>query len=170
MDDALRNMAGLDALYKFYRDRGEIGKAQAAVSSLLLAAQDTASRYGAAALRAPDAKSAGKLVAEGINKTVPGTKAELDENGNYTFTDPVTGEVKETGQLSPQKLLAAAMGLKDGTMYWKTLSDFANPQRAQSAAMQKMRASAEADKVLQGGLQRALDTEGTPGAPPGAPQ
>jgi muramidase (phage lysozyme) len=157
MDDALRNMAGLDALYKYYRDRGEIGKAQATVSSLLLAAQDTASRYGAAALRAPDAKSAGKLVAEGINKTIPGTKAELDENGNYTFTDPVTGEVKETGQLSPQKLLAAAMGLKDGTMYWKTLSNFADPQRAQSAAQQKLAADRAANERLQGVMTRALD-------------
>jgi muramidase (phage lysozyme) len=163
MDDSLRNMAGLDALYKYYRDRGEIGKAQAAVASLILAAKDTAARFGGAALRAPDAKSAGKLVAEGINKTIPGVKAELDENGNYTFTDPVTGEVKESGQLSPQKLLATALGLKDGTLYWKTLSNFADPQGAQSAALRKQQAHERAITTLQ--TPDEEDTPATSGAP-----
>jgi muramidase (phage lysozyme) len=159
MDDSLRNMAGLDALYRHYRDTGDLDKAKKAAGSLLLAGKSTFAEFGDAALQAPTAHDAAKKVAEGINKSIPGVKAEVDENGNYVFTDPVTGEVKEAGKWSPAKILAAATGMKDGSLYWKTLSEFAEPEKAQSAALQKMAADKAANETLQGAMTRALNPD-----------
>ncbi len=163
MTDAQRHIAGLNAVYNYYQNRGEYDRAARAAASMLQQARTAAEQYGDAALRAPDPNTAAKIVAKGYNATVPdGKEISVGDDGTFVQRDAVSGKVIATGKFSPADVLQAAVGLKNGTAYWRQLMEVAGGSRKASAADQKAAAEAQAVNAFESSLGRSAGTQATP--------
>ncbi len=125
MEPSVRRIAGMNGVYEYYLNRGEFDKADKMAAAMIQASKLEASKYGhmaISALKNGDPQGAAKAIQAGYDATPDGHKAEanVDPSGNGTFTqkNAVTGAVTQQGRVTPQALMAAAVGLADGQEFY----------------------------------------------------
>jgi len=126
----LAEIASYNALYKYYKSRGEDGKADRAASSMLMAAKQAATQYGAAALAQSDPRKRAEIIALGYNRLVPDGKSMKitgsDKSGGVKFevVDP-SGKLTEKGAMAVDDIMQLATGMVDGTQWLQSTLGFA---------------------------------------------
>lgn len=165
LNDQLKNVAGLNSLYEYYLQKGDIMGANKAAASMVQTLSMVSSRLGA---QAEDAIKSGKYpqAAEILQKAydyVPDgnsvdAQANPDGSGQITMKDS-KGKVTYQGNFTPQQLLDAATGMRNGTLFWKQLTTSAGKYLGNGAP-----AAQDGDDTL-GNAIAALDTEGNPSGP-----
>ena len=143
MDDALANIYALDALYQHYLKKGDPRKAQAAAASLMMYTMRHAAARGAQAQQEQDPNKRAQLIADGYNAIPNGKKVEPsvgpNGTGQFTVKDARTGQVVQQGQYSPEQLAAAALGLRDGSVYWQSIMQAAGVRGEKPPTAQQQR-------------------------------
>lgn len=172
LDQSMANIAGLEAVHKFYLANGQPEMADKAAASMLMYSREAAAQFGDEAItRFYKGDTAGGLAAlvKGYDQVPDGhtVKVEQGKDGNATVTQSnMQGKKIWQETVGPQQILGAAIGLKDGTMYWKLLSEAAgknDPDRPQGAQDPGMAAALE--------RMNGRAPQAAPGAPaPSAPQ
>ncbi len=125
----LRDIAGYNALQKFWTARGEPQKADAAAWNMLQAGKKAVSQYGAMALSVDDPVKRAQLIARAHNEFLPdgevmkitgksgnGAKFELFDN---------KGDLTEKGVLAMDDMVKMATGMHNGTAYLQSMVKFA---------------------------------------------
>lgn len=160
MNAGARRLAGMNAAYQYYLAHGEDTKAKAVAGSMLMYSKRIAAESADMALRAPNYIAGAKILAQGHNQMPGATQYQLDNNGNYIARDPKTGKPIDAGVMSPQQVLAAARGMKDGSVFWRELSTYTKPdddEKGETLPEKK-------DRLRREALGNALKTLGIPGA------
>lgn len=125
----LRDIAGYNALQKFWTARGEPQKADAAAWNMLQASKKAVSQYGALALSIDDPVKRAQVIAKAHNEYLPdgevmkitgksgnGAKFELFNN---------KGDLTEKGVLAMDDMVKMATGMHNGTAYLQSMVKFA---------------------------------------------
>lgn len=137
LDAGGRRLAGMNAVYQYYLAHGESKKAKEVAGSMLMYSKRIAAEAADMALQQPNPVAAAKVLAQGNNQ-IPGARQfQVDDNGNYIIREPKTGKPINAGVVSPQQLLAAARGLKDGSVFWREISTYAKPDEDEKTAAEK---------------------------------
>lgn len=140
----LRKLAGMNAVYQHYMDIGDRAKAASVAGAMLLRSQTIARSYGEAALRAPNEHVAAKIVAEGYNNTVPdGKEIQVGDDGTWVQRDAATGKPLAGGKYTPQQILQAATGMRNGTAFWQEVQGVAGMSRNGPSAAQQNAAAGQ---------------------------
>lgn len=140
MDHAMRTIAGLNAVWEYHLEQGDYEKAEAAAASLMIAAQKTAAQFASEAVsrfQANDFEGGVKLLQEAYDIVPDGKniEVELGPDGTGVFRQKdMDGNVIGEGTFTPDRMVAAALGLADGQLYWKAIQDTAAGQRSQYAS------------------------------------
>lgn len=121
-----KNIARLNAGYKFYRDRGEPLKARQYAASMLMAANDTVRNLGAlaeVAIRNGDYAGAAKAVAAGKSAVPDGENVRVtgkpSKDGVSFEVFDSEGKVTERGKASIDDLMQVATGMQNGTLFFE---------------------------------------------------
>lgn len=162
MNAGARRLAGMNAAYKYYLTHGEETKAKAVAGSMLMYSKQVAAESADMALRSPNYITAAKVLAQGHNQIPGAPQFQVDDNGNYIIKDPKTGKPMDAGVMSPQQVLAAARGMKDGSVFWRTLQTYTKPDEDEN----KETLPEKKDRLRREAIGGALKTLGLPGATP----
>ena len=127
LDDNIRNIAGIKAVYDYYLKRGDIDKANKAAASLVQYTRNVSAEYGGQAIEAykrGDFKSAADLVEKGYNQIPDGNKLDVTmtrNGGGFVRQMNEDGDVIQQGPFSPEMLMQAATGMKNGSAFWQNI-------------------------------------------------
>jgi hypothetical protein len=145
----LREIAGFNALQKFWTARGEPQKAERAAWQMLQAGKKAVSQYGALALSIDDPVARAQIIAKAHNQFLPdgevmkitgksgdGAKFELFDN---------TGKLTEKGVLAMDDMVKMATGMHNGTQYLQAMVQFATAAPGQKEKDLERRRGALAD-------------------------
>lgn len=163
MAEGLRTAAGLQALYDYHTQNGNYDAASKTAGSMLLHLRGMAARYGSQAvedIRKGDLNAAGQNMSKAYNMT-PNTNT-MSSSANRDGTVDLTehgpdGAVMNRARVTPQQLLAAATGMKDGTKYWEILSQAAgahDPEAVNWRQQLAERRQAETENLHQRNFER----------------
>jgi hypothetical protein len=127
LTEGLRTAAGMNAAYKYYVAHGDSEKAGEAAKSILQYSRGLAAQYGdqaAKLLQSGDVRAGADAAVKAYdaipNGRIASAKVNADNNIDVTETDS-KGKPTQQMTMTPQQLLASAIGLKDGSAYWKVL-------------------------------------------------
>ena len=127
MDEHVRSLAGLKGRYEYHMNRGEFTKAQQAAASMIQRSRDISAQFGAAAedaVKSGQYPQAVQLLKKAYANTPDGNSidAQVDKNGNGTM-DVIDKEGKVIARhgFTPQAMLAAATGMKNGTLFYDSI-------------------------------------------------
>lgn len=137
LNDGARNLAGMTAAYKYYMMHGQNDKAKEVAGSIILYSKQVTEEAGRMALQAPDIVTGAKILAKGHNQIPGAPQFEVDNNGNYIIKDAGSGKPINAGVVSPQQLIAAATGMKDGTVFWRTLQQYTHDDEPKLSAAER---------------------------------
>lgn len=180
LDDNIRNIAGIKSVYDYYLKRGDIDKANKAAASLVQYTRNVSAEYGGQAIEAynrGDFKNAAALIEKGYNQIPDGNKIDVTmtkNGGGYVTQLNEDGQVVQQGPFSPEMLMQAATGMKNGSLFWNQIVQSAQrqlgnePSKAYAAAMQRLYNMDESGPG--GGVPSGADGGGdaAPDAAPGA--
>lgn len=127
-DETVWGIRRLEALYRFYSNRGETDKANKAAFELIQYSAGEAAKYGNLALediKAGNTNGAINNVVQGHAYIPDGHKLEV-QGSKAVVKDARTGATVQEFQFTPQQLFTAAMGLKNRSLYWDVLMQRAN--------------------------------------------
>ena len=127
LNENLANCAALEATSNFWLERGEPEKAAKASGAMMLLLRNTSAKYGDLAtkeLAAGHTLAGLKLIEKSYDQVPDGHSVSAtpnpDGSAEVTHRGP-NGQVVWQGRATPAQLLSVAIGLKDGTEYWKQL-------------------------------------------------
>lgn len=182
LPESARRVAALNAVYRYYLDRGDVDKANKAAASLVQTARLEAAKYGTVALQAlksGDQQGAIKAIQAGYDATPDGKDLQVDAaTGTFKQVDSKSGQATGEGKITPEALIAAAEGLQNGSMYWEQVMAAAQ-QRDPAWQHRAERYSPQMGAAVQGiepWVPKRIDgtteepTGGTPAGSGGAPQ
>src|SRR5215207_1826565 len=126
----LREIAGYNAVYKYWNALGQPQKADRAAAQMLGAAKRAAALYGAAALAVDDPVKRAQVIAKGYNELIPdGDTVKITgkgEGGGAKFeVHDAQGRVSEKGVLAMDDMIKMATGMSNGTEYLRGMVNFA---------------------------------------------
>jgi len=131
MDESIRNISGMKAVYEHYLKQGNVDAADKAAASLIQYMRLESAKYADAATQAVKSGQPGTGV-EFLKKAysyVPdghSVDAHVGPDGNGVFQQKdANGKVISQGPFTPQALLAAATGINSGSMYYGALMEAA---------------------------------------------
>ncbi len=150
LTEGMRATVGLKAMVDYYLDRGDPVAAGKVAAALLQRTRLMASEYGDRAvgsLHRGDTAGAVKEVVDGYNNSMPdgrvaSARMNPDGSADTTISDATGRPIKQM-RVTPQQLLAAAVGLKDGSEFWKQMiavagkNDVAPEENGQSDAFKQ---------------------------------
>lgn len=144
----LAEIASYNALYKYYKSRGDDGKADRAAWGMLTAAKQAATQYGAAALAQSDPRKRAEIIAKGYNQLVPdGNTMKITGSGKdgvkFEVVDP-KGNLTEKGAMAVDDIMQLATGMVDGTQWLQSALGFATSAPTNAEKALEKRASARA--------------------------
>lgn len=134
MTTAARNAYVLNEMYKFYRDRGDLNKAQQAAAEFIQLCNVEAQRIGSlgvAAAQNGDFTGAAKAVQSGYNQAPNGEEVSIKVNdpktgkGEMVTSDATTGKEIKREPITGEMIAAKAMGLANGTGYYQAMVEAA---------------------------------------------
>ena len=127
MDEHIRNIAGIKGVYEYYMKRGESAKASQAAASMIQYSRQVSAQYATAAeeaIKSGNYTKGADLLKKAYNQTPDGNTvdATVDASGHglMTITDQ-KGKVIGRQPFTPQAMLGAAVGMKDGSLYYNAL-------------------------------------------------
>lgn len=127
MDNGMRNLSGLYAVYNHHLMNNDIAGANQAASAMLIYSSNLAAKYGDEAVRryyGGDIQGAVDNLKEAYNHTPDGMKVDAQPNrdGTWRVTQMNQADkVKWQGDVAPQEILGAAIGMKDKSLFWHTI-------------------------------------------------
>lgn len=124
---AMKNIAGLESMYRYYLQSGDPARANMTAAAMLQTSTYAARKYGSDAMNllhkgnvqgALDSLSSGyDMIPDGRTAT-----ATANEDGSAVLTQKdMNGNVVSQQPVSGQEIWQAAVGLKDGTAAWKMI-------------------------------------------------
>lgn len=132
LNDSMRYLAGLGAMYKYYMLHGQEEYAGKVAAGMLMYSRDLAAKYGKEALQAlskGDEQLAAEFVSMGYSAIPNGQIYDMrpDHDGNYSVAafNMQNQKIWET-RIAPEMITAAAVGLRDGAGYWRGLQSSAS--------------------------------------------
>jgi hypothetical protein len=131
LTEGIRTTAGLVAGYEHLLAQGDTKGAQEVARSIIFHQQMLVSRYGDQAvelLKKGDTEGAVTALTKAQQNIPDGTNvsAKPTEDGGAIVTHKdASGEVIQKVRVTEQQLLGAALGLKDGSAYWQSLTSAA---------------------------------------------
>jgi len=140
LKESLRDAAGLNAVYQHYVSRGEYNKASQTAGALLLHLRNVSSQYGSQAVNAiknGDLQGGLDNTKKAFDKVPNGTSLEgnVNQDGTVNVAEKDhAGRTVTQSRLTPQQLLSAATGLKNGTGYFQVLQAAAGKKGGNGAA------------------------------------
>ena len=129
---AVREIAGIKAIYDFYLRQGDVQKAEQAAAAMVMRASEHSMRYGAAAeqaIRGGQFKQGAELLRQSYDNVPDGrsAEAEVDDSGRGMLVLKDTqGNVISRNPFGPQQMLMAATGMKNGSLFWQELTGAAH--------------------------------------------
>ena len=129
---AVREIAGMKAIYDYYLRQGDVQKAEQSAAGLVMRAADHSMRYGAAAEQAikdGNFPRGAELLRQAYDNVPDGRSAEadVDETGRGMFVlKDDKGNVIARNPFGPQQMYAAALGMKDGSLFWREITTAAH--------------------------------------------
>ena len=169
MTESLRNVAGMRARYNYYLMQGEPEKAQKTAASMIQYLRDESARYGdmaAAKLQKGDTQGAVKDLEAGDDAIPDGQTRRgvaTPDGGAIIHATDASGKTIWAGKVTPQQLMSAALGLKDGTEYYGAITQAA--QKDQTAKRDPNARTPEQEAAFA----REIGPQGTPVSAPQAP-
>lgn len=177
LDNGMRNLAGLEAVYKYYMLNSNPDAANRTAASMLMYARQLASKYGDQAIahyKSGDINSAIDALSKADDYIPNGLKlsGKLDPASGQVDVEQrdLNNKLIWKQQVAPQAILAAAIGVKNGQFFWGQLETAAakyDPVTAQMIEQKKIDQQAaaleSAGKAMGGG------TGGSGGLPSGEP-
>ena len=140
LKESLRDAAGLNAVYQHYLKRGDYNKASQAAGALILHLRNVSSKYGnqaVTAIKNGDLQGGLDNTKKAFDKVPNGTSLEGNVNRDGTVNlaeKDHAGRTITQSRLTPQQLLTAATGLKNGTGYFQVLQAAAGKKGASAGA------------------------------------
>jgi hypothetical protein len=176
LDDSMANIAGLEALHKYYLAQGNIAGAGQTAAAMLLYSRETAAQYGSEAynrLHKGDMHGAIKAIERGCDEVPDGmtVRGDVRPDGNVNVSQlDMQGNPVNQKVATPQEIMGAALGLKNGTLYWNLLNEAtAGKQNANQQPMSPALQQALQGLTGQGGQPQG-QPQGQAAPPPPAPQ
>lgn len=127
LDDSIRTMSGIKAVYDYYLKRGDVDKANKSAASLVQYARATSAIYAERAEQAlmkGDIPEATRNLLKSYNSIPDGGHATIgngpDDKPRLVVKD-ANGKVTAVRPFDPQKLVGAALGLKSGQLFWQAM-------------------------------------------------
>jgi hypothetical protein len=118
-------LRGMMAGYQILLKQGRVDEANKMAYGLIQAANLEMAAHGSYAvdqMRRGDIKGATQTIVQGVDFAPDGMNHRLSANGNaIESVDPRTGKVTGTTPIDGRWILAAATGMRDGTMMWQAL-------------------------------------------------
>ena len=145
LNTAMRNIAGMEAVHKYYLLQGEPELANKMVASMVMYSRDVCSQYGDIALKAlhgGDLDGAVKAVAEAYNWTPDAKTVDVSKAGDQRYLveqKNLNNKVLWQQEVGPQEIMAAAIGAKSGVQFWRELEKTAAAYDPVSASNVKQR-------------------------------
>jgi len=137
------HIARLDAITRFYLNRGDIQKAQKMAASLIVSAGLDAQMYGDAALKAMQSghtEAAVDMIKHAYDQIPNGHEFEarvLPDGRVHAFDiDRSSGEERDLGTFGPQQVLQLAKGIANGSQYWQTMVQLGSSLRGMGTQRQ----------------------------------
>jgi hypothetical protein len=119
-------LRGMMSDYRVLLKQGRLEQANRMAAGVVQAANLEAASHGDVAMdqaRAGNMQGAVQSIVKGVDYLPDGMKHTVSPDGRYMITsDPRTGKVTGQTPIDGRFVLAAAMGLKDGTLMWNTLN------------------------------------------------
>jgi hypothetical protein len=136
LKEGLDKTAGLAATYKHYLEQGDINSANKAATAITWHLQGLSAQYGEQAyafLKGGNTDAAVKALEKGYDHIPDGMGVRVNKQGDGTYRveqyDVTSGKGVKTFSATPQDLLAASLGLKNGTAFWSAVTDAANNKK-----------------------------------------
>ena len=127
LNENLANCAALEATSNFWLERGEPEKAAKASGAMMLLLRNTSAKYGDLAtqeLNAGHTLAGLHAITKAYDQVPDGNSVSATPNpdgyAEVVHRDP-NGKIIWQGRATPAQLLGVALGLKNGTEYWKQL-------------------------------------------------
>lgn len=113
--------------YEWYASRGEFDRANKMAFEMMQYSRMAVGQLAgsAAGMVQQDPQRAVGVLAQALDAIPDGYKVVAGPNGTIQYY-AANGRPLQTVQMTPQKLLATANGLADGTLYWQILNERAN--------------------------------------------
>jgi hypothetical protein len=138
LDTSMANIAGLESMYRYYSAQGNGAQANAVAAEMLRYTQMTAAKYGSEAyneMHRGDMQKGLDTLVKGYDQVPDGRSAtaKLNPDGSATVTQKdMNGKPINQMTASPEQIFNAAVGLKNGSLYWSMLNDAVAPKLAAS--------------------------------------
>jgi hypothetical protein len=168
----LRVAAGLEAVYKWHIANNDPEGANKAAASILMWSKQMVQDYGDEAVRryySGDMQGTVQAIKEGNEFLPNGVRldGDIDQDGNVSVSGKkLNGAELWKMTVGPQTLLAAAMGMKDGTIAWQQLEQQAAKYDPQVKADLVERQQAAQAAQLDAAEKERGTRQGTSGGPP----
>jgi hypothetical protein len=155
-----RLIAGMNASYEYYMNKGQPQKAAAIQRGILLHIRNVVSRGGyiaQAALEAGDHAGAAKAIASSYSmipdgQTMKITSVGKDGTVGFALADDETGALTHQGQATVNQLMYVATGMQNGSLWYEQMSGVA---QRQAAAGHRAQREAISDARYEAGQARA---------------
>ena len=181
---AVREIAGIKAIYDFYLRQGNVQKAEQAAAAMVMRASEHSMRYGAAAeqaIRGGQFKQGAELLRQSYDNVPDGrsAEAEVDDSGRGMLVLKDTqGNVISRNPFGPQQMLMAATGMKNGSLFWQELTGAAHrylgntgqPTKAYQDAISALMKDPPAASAVPAGATRPGVAPASTAADEGAPE
>lgn len=181
---AVREIAGIKAIYDYYLRQGNVQKAEQSAAGLVMRAADHSMRYGAAAEQAikdGNFPRGAELLRQAYDNVPDGRSAEadVDETGRGMFVlKDDKGNVIARNPFGPQQMYAAALGMKDGSLFWREITTAAHrylgntgqPTKAYQDAISALMKDPPAASAVPAGATRPEAAPASTAADEGAPE
>lgn len=127
MSDRLKAIRRVAKAWKIYKDKGDNDNAAKMAANMLMQARHESAMLAASAeVKIKKGDMSGGLVdlKKAEELTPNGRSVEFDEEtGRYRFIDDITGKTIGEGLASPEDILGAAVGMKDGRLFFRSVLD-----------------------------------------------
>jgi len=156
--------------YEWYASRGDFDRANKMAFELMQFSRMAVGQLAgsAAGMVQQDPQRAVGMIAQALDAIPDGYKVVAGPNGTIQYY-AANGRPLQTVQMTPQKLLATANGLADGTLYWQILNERANmvPGVAKDAtAASKAAVDAKRIELMDARIKKLGQPSGRAGPPP----
>ena len=176
LDDSMANIAGLEALHKYYLAQGNTQAAGQTAASMLMYSREAAAQFGAEAynlIHKGDVQGAVKKLERGYDEVPDGmtVTGDVQADGSVAvMRKDMQGNVVDQHTVSPHEIMGAALGLKNGTAYWNLLNEAVQGKQAKQNGKQFSDEDHKAFAEITGGGHAQGVASGAPqSAPQSAP-